>query len=145
MFRAHRFATPAVLLALGLALSTTGCGAAGDLPIHVVRLQLPSFDDGQLEGIWLWRLNQRAGEYRPISEIRLGDVVVENGVEYVEYELLDRDGNRLQVTLSAVVDRSAEIPELALWIVRFAKPGEFRASVYNAAGESPLSDESVFL
>lgn len=146
MFRAHRFATPAVLVAVGLALATTGCGTVDDdVPVAVIRLQLPSFDEGALEGIWLWRKNEKNGRFRPVSEIRLGTTVVENGVEYVEYELLDRDGNSLQVTLSAAVDRTAGTPELALWVVRFAKPGEFKATVYNAAGESPLSEASVFL
>jgi hypothetical protein len=156
MHRAHRFATPAVLVALVLVLATgSGCGGTIDpnlipqteLPEHVkvVRLQLPSFDEGELEGIWLWRRSETSGEFEPVSEIRLGAVVFEGEQEFVEYELLDPSGTSLGLTLSAAVDRSGPVPQLALWVLRFAESGAFKASVYNAAGESPLSTQTVRL
>jgi hypothetical protein len=155
MFRAHRFATPAVLLALALAFAGSGCGAVispelvdpSQLPDHVkvVRLQLPSFDGADLQGIWLWRRSEASGDFEPVSEIRLTDTLVENGMEFVEYELMNPTGTSLGVTLSAEVDRSGAMPELALWVIRFALPGEFKASVYNEAGESPLSEQSIQL
>jgi len=68
----HRFATPAVLAVVLLALSTgAGCGNIDpalinpeQLPEHVsvLRLQLPSFDDN-LAGIWLWRRSETTGEF----------------------------------------------------------------------------------
>lgn len=154
MFRAHRFATPAVLLALGLAFATTGCGGVdpslippGQLPEHlkVMRVQLPAFDEADLEGIWLWRRSESTGQFEVVSEIRLHDTLLESGEEFVEYELMDPAGTPLGLTLSAGVDRSTPVPELALWVIRFSEPGEFKASVYNAAGESPLSAQSILL
>lgn len=154
MHRAHRFATPAVLLALVLAFAGSGCGAVdsnllppGPLGDHlrVVRLQLPSFDGGELEGIWLWRRSDVTGEFEPVSEIRLTDVVVHSDREFVEYELMDPTGTSLGVTLSAAVERDTTVPTLALWVIRWNAPGEFKASVYNAAGESPLSAQTILL
>jgi len=154
MNRAHRFATPAVLLALALAFAGSGCGGVdpslippSQLPDHlkVVRLQLPSFDGGDLQGIWLWRRSETTGQFEPISEIRLEGVLFDGGQEFVEYELMDPTGTSLGLTLSAIVDRAGPVPELALWVVRFEAPGEFKASVYNAAGESPLSAQSIQL
>jgi hypothetical protein len=154
MSRAHRFATPAVLLALVLVVSTgAGCGGVDPalidpdaLPEHVnvLRVQLPSLDE-DLDGIWLHRRSEITGEFEPISEIRLTGRVSEEGAEFVEYELLDPSGVSIGLTLSAQVDRSGPAPELALWIVRFSEPGEFKASVYNQAGESSLSEQTITL
>lgn len=148
MHRAHRF-TKAVLLAVGLAIAGSGCGAIdpSQLPenLKVLRVQLPSFDGGDLQGIWLWRRSETTGQFEPVSEIRLGATVVESGQEFVEYELLDPTGAPVGITLSASVERDGPVPQLALWVIRFEAAGEYKASVYNAAGESPLSQQSVFL
>lgn len=154
MLRAVRFATPAVLLATVLVLTSSGCGAIDPaqitpelIPEHVkvLRLQLPTFDQDAIQGVWMWRRSDVTGEFEAVSEIRLTDSVVENEVEFIEYELLDPAGNSLGVTLSAEVDRTGPMPELSLWFIRFTLPGEFKASVYNAAGESGLSAESIVL
>jgi len=154
MHHTHRHAAPALLLVLALAVAGSGCGAIDpnlippeQLPEHVkvVRLQLPSFDGGGLQGIWLWRRSEVSGQFEPASEIRLHGVVVEGGQEFVEYELMDPTGTSLGVTLSAHVDRNEPAPEVAFWVIRFDAPGEYRASVYNAVGESPMSAQSVQL
>ncbi|NNL67775.1 MAG: hypothetical protein HKP30_16115 [Myxococcales bacterium] len=154
MLRADRFATPAVLLAAALAFAGSGCGAIDPaqiqpelIPEHVkvLRLQLPSFDEDAIQGVWMWRRSEVTGEFEAVSEIRLTDSVLEGETEFVEYELLDPAGSSLGVTLSAEVDRSGAMPELSLWFIRFTLPGEFKASVYNAAGESGLSAESILL
>lgn len=151
MYRAHRSATPAVLLTLALVSTSVGCGSIDPslidptiFPEHVnvLRLQLPSFDD-ELEGLWLWRQSEATGEFEAVSEIRLGETVVENGQEFVEYEILDPAGNSLGPKFSSAVDRTGTSPQLALWVIRFSQPGDFKASVYNAAGESGLSSQSI--
>jgi len=148
MHRAHRF-SKAVLLVLGLAFAGSGCGTIdpSQLPenLKVLRVQLPSFDEGDLEGIWLWRRSEATGVYEPVSEIRLGATVLEGGQEFVEYELMDPTGAPVGITLSASVERDGAVPQLALWVIRFDASGEYKASVYNAAGESALSAESVVL
>lgn len=150
---AHRFATPAVwmLLVLGPVL---GCGQvdpstipAHHIPEHVkvLRMQLPSFDTSPPDGIRLWRLSETTGEFEPISEIRLSEPVVEDGEEFVGYTLIDPAGNPIELPLSARVERDGAFPTLALWVVRFAPAGEFKASLFNAAGESSLSQETLTL
>jgi len=154
MSTAHRVATPAVLLALALVSAGSGCGAVdphslppGQAPgeVKVLRIQLPSFDEAEIQGIWLWRLSEATQVFQPISEIRLGSRRIENGQELIEYELLEPSGASSGITLSADVDRSGAAPQLALWVIRFGLPGEFKATVYNAAGESPLSAETIVL
>jgi hypothetical protein len=154
MLRLRRFATPAVLLAVALALPLgAGCSAVDPTLIEsgalienlgVLRVQLPSFDE-ELDGIWLWRRSETTGQFEEVSEIRFLDTVVDGGQEFVEYQIMDPTGTPLDVTLSASVDRSGTSPELVLWVVRFGDPGEFKASVYNAAGESPLSEQTILL
>lgn len=149
----HRFATPAVLLAA--LLFSSGCGAPidpsmvspGIIPdnVAVLRMQLPSFDESPIEGIWMWRKSETTGEFEPLSEIRFTGNIEEPGGEFVEYELHDPAGNTLGITLSAQIDRSGEMPELTLWFVRFSLPGEFKATLYNDAGESGLSIETIVL
>ncbi len=154
MSRSHRFATPAVMLATTLLLGTVACGPVDPnlvtqqiIPEHVkvLRMQVPALDDGPIGGIWMWRKSEVTGEFEPLSEIRFTDTVEENGTEFLEYELIDPSGNTLGVTLSAQIDRSGEVPELSLWFVRFSGNGEFKASLYNEAGESPLSTQTIVL
>ncbi len=150
----RRRATPAALAALvcAVTLPLVACGPGGittipehQIPEHVkvLRIQIPSFDASRIEGIWLWRLSAETGEYEPEIEIRLSGVVVEDGREYVEYAQYDPDGNPLGFTPSAELARAGSEATLALWLVRFGPPGDFKASLYNAAGESGLSSQTL--
>lgn len=153
MFK-RRFATPATLFGLVcLLFGGAGCGNVDPAlvdpstlfdNVRVLRLQLPSLDEG-LDGIRLWRRSESTGQFEPVSAVQLDGLVEDGGAEYLEYELMDPQGASLGLTLSAAVDRGSAAPELALWVVRFAEPGAFKASVYNSAGESPLSEQTILL
>jgi hypothetical protein len=154
MLRARRFAIPATLLALGLAVAGSGCGSvdpalidASILPenVKVLRLQMPAFDDARIQGIRMWRRSELTGQFEPASEIRFVGIASEEGQEFLEYRLLDPAGNPLDLPLSATIERDGGSALVALWFVRFGLPGEFRASVYNAAGESGLSEQGIAL
>jgi hypothetical protein len=148
----HRFATPAVLCLLAL-----GPGAGCDLEpslfdtahdpqrLGVLRVQLEAFDESRPEGIRLWRRTEAGDGFEFVSEIRLGASTSEAGAEYIGYRLLDPDGQDFGLPLSSLVQRDGEAVTLALWLVRFGPEGEFKASVYNEAGESELSSNSVVL
>jgi hypothetical protein len=154
MLRARRFATPAVLLALGLAVAGAGCGSvdpalldASTLPenLKVLRLELPSFEEGRIQGIWMWRRSEVDGGFEPVSEIRLLGIATDQGQEYLEYRLMDPSGNPLDLVLSAAIARTGSSAVVSLWFLRFAEPGAFKASVYNAVGDSGLSEQTIDL
>lgn len=146
----HRYATPAVLLlALGLLSGCEGVdpaqlGIVAD-QVAVLRVEVPTFDASPPEGIRLWRRAEDSGQFEPISEIRLSSPVVEQEQEYVEYTLLDPAGQPIEIRLSSMLERNGDGARLTLWLIRFAPSGEFKASLYNQAGESPLSNEVVVL
>jgi len=150
---AHRLAAPAVLLLLALA-SVSGCGQvdSSSFPpevvperVRVLRLQIPDFDESQIEGIRLWHRSESSGEFEFVSGIRLSEPVVEASGEFIGYVLLDPGGNEIDLPLSSGVERQDDAANLTLWVVRFGPEGEYKASVHNAAGESMLSQASVML
>ncbi len=150
-----RIATPAVLGMLALLLTSVGCNwsetsegdIAAQLPEHVkvVRIRVANFDASQIRGIWLYRWNDLEGTYEPSQEIQLDTPVLDGGREYVDYTLFDPSGLALPITPSAEVERDGDDATLALWFVRLGEPGEFRATLYNEAGESGLSEEVILL
>jgi len=154
MLRARRFAAPVMLLALGLAVAGSGCGHIDPalidpslLPenVTVLRLQMPAFEGAQIQGIRMWRRSELSDQFEPVSEIRFVGIVSEQGQEFLEYRLLDPAGNPLDLPLSATIERDGASAQVALWFLRFSLPGEFKASVFNAAGESALSAQGIAL
>jgi hypothetical protein len=93
----------------------------------------------------MWRRSEITGLFEPATGIHFLGVVTEEDQEFLEYRLLDPAGNPLDLPLSATIERDGGSALVALWFVRFGLPGEFRASVYNAAGESGLSEQGIAL
>jgi len=130
----------ALVLAIGFG-STVGCSAP------VVRIQLPGFANGNVDGIWLWR-QLSSGYFQRVCKIAFSEPYTKSGVELVDYQQTCLDGRLKTPTWSAPVMRSAGNPDtvtLALIVRGSNPPFTNKASSYNAAGESALSTSTIKL
>ena len=85
------------------------------------------------------------GEFARDVEIQLGEPYVENGVELVEYTMIDA-ATQAEFQFAAPVVRNDANPdraELDLFTLLWAASGTYRASTYNDFGESPLSAQTL--
>lgn len=154
---ASRSAIPAAMAAVCLPIAClllAGCqpldpasGHAAILPanVAVVRVRVLDFDQARIQGIRIHRRDELTAEFEATNEIEISSPFFEAGTELVEYKLFDPEGSPLPLPLAALVEREGTSATLAFWYVRFEPPGSFKASVFNVAGESSLSNESVSL
>lgn len=132
------------LLALSLlAIPTLGCEA------KKLQIQLESFFSSEIDGIFLFRADTLDGPFERVCEIRFSDfrTIVRRGnqVERIRYLQNCLDGQ--QGTPALLLETTARHPEdgdpdailLELWYLRFEPTGFYKATAFNAAGESPLS------
>jgi hypothetical protein len=116
--------------------------------LKTVRIQLPGYGNGAIEGVWLWRLDDATGQYVRACRIDFqGRGFTGSGLETVSYVQNCDNGHRMGALL-AKVTRSASDPgtaTLELEYARWESPGMYRASAFNSAGESPLSQASEAL
>lgn len=129
----------ALLLPL-FAIPLTGCETKR------IWVELPSFGDGAIDGVWLWRLGAN-GEYERQCNIPIGDVETVGGRESVFYDQ-DCGDAEFAWDLHATVERSPEVAgtvRLGLWYMRWEDPGVYKLSAYGADGESALSDTTLDL
>ena len=109
-----------------------------------VRLMIPGFGNGSIEGIWLWRQAEANGQYERACRIELYDPQ-STGSETEElpyFQVCDGQAGFGGMNLKATITRLPADPGtivVELWYFRFAPPGQFKASAYNGAGESTLS------
>lgn len=117
-----------------------------------VSIEIPGFDAFQVEGVWLWKLNETTGRYERAGGIRLHrDTPAEDwwptlssGAEVIAYSNTAQE----DVVLPAEVIRDPAKPDrvtLRLLYLNTDEPGSFRATIFNAAGESDLSDQTIGL
>ena len=118
-----------------------------------VQIQLDSFTASAIEGVVLHR-EGTDGTFRPVCEIHFSDLrtIVRRGesIERIKYVQTCMDGamGTPVLLLETNVERPADAPDavqLKLWYWRFENPGIYKASAFNAAGESPLSASSLLL
>jgi len=132
---------PGLLALVALVVPLWGC-ELGD----TITVEIPDFDSGRVEGLWLWRQAPR-GRYQRVVQLRfLGTKETARG-EMLRYAVVDREG-RVRMVLPAEVERSRANPDRALLRLNVLFPegaGRFRASAYNAAGESGLSAQVMDL
>ena len=137
----------AVLMLSLLAGPMLGCEPAN------VQIQLDSFTTSGIEGIVLYR-EDTDGKFRPVCEIHFGEfrTIVRRGesIERVQYvqNCLGSVAGVPALVLETNVERPANAPDairLELWYLRFEEPGIYKASAFNAAGESALSAASLLL
>jgi hypothetical protein len=130
-----RFLAP---LLAALALSLSGC------EYKAVTVQLPSFFSAGVEELWFWRLEGRRDEYVRSGHIRLSGLFGPPGRKVVQYTMVSPQGEE-GLTLTAPVKVRGDSIIVELNYARWAKPGWFRVSSRNRAGESPLSESEIFL
>jgi hypothetical protein len=110
--------------------------------LKTVRIQLPGYGNGAIEGVWLWRLDDATGQYVRACRIDFrGRGFTSTGAETVTY-VQQCDNGHPMGALVAKVARSpsdAATVTLDLEYARWENPGMYRASAFNSAGESPLS------
>jgi hypothetical protein len=125
-----------------LLLFMSGCDVGS------MHIQLAGFRNGDIDGIWLWRLDE-TGNYTRVCRFPISDPYYQNGVEVVAYGQACNDGLPPGTPLLAQVERAADDPEtVTLWLVfqRASRPlGLYRVSAYNSVGESDLSSAVVQL
>lgn len=114
-------------------------------------VQIVGWDAYEIQGLWLWRYDQTGQRFERDNGIQfLRDRSTEQladrfpaGTELVLYTFAT-GGTEMPVQ----VERSPSDPDrvtLRLWYLRFTEPGIFKATTYNAAGESSFSANSILL
>ena len=134
-----------LLLALSLALALlvapiTGC------QLSTVRVQLPLFGSGDVDGIWLWRLG--AASYERVCRFDLSDAYLSGGREVVTYRQTCLDGRPASARWQATVERLPSNPSTVTLVLihqQFGAVTPHRASAFNEAGESALSTSTLAL
>jgi hypothetical protein len=131
-----------VIVALALlAVPMMGC------ELRRVQLQLPGFGNGQVEGLWLWK--QVNGEWTRVCRIDFTDRrITEQGETLFYVQNCVKGQVRRAVVLPAPVDRPPGDPmtiNVELIYLRYEPPGTYRATAFNAFGESALSATSSTL
>jgi hypothetical protein len=132
-----------VALAFVLLLLSFGCET------RAVRMEIPAFGNGNVDGVWLWRRVEGTGNYKRACRLELdAPQLDEAGTEVLSYlQVCDTPG-QVGMNLKATIDRLPDEPStivVTMWYFRFAQPGQFKASAYNAAGESALSSAALSL
>ena len=121
-------------------LPLTGCET------KEITLALPGFGNGSIDGIWLWRLGS-TGQYERACRLQLSDPqTTSSGAEVLPYIQICDAPDELGLNMRAQIARLSGDPStivVKLWYFRFADAGNFKASSYNAAGESPLSAQTL--
>jgi hypothetical protein len=119
--------------------------------IKSLTVQIYGWDTYQIQGVWLWRWNTVSKTYERDNGIQfLRDRSTAQyaqgfppGTELVVYTYAAGAGE-----MATRVERDPRDPDLVtlrVWYLRFSDAGDFKASTYNAAGESELSPNSIAL
>jgi len=139
--RVYRSACAALAL---IALILTGC------PLKSLIIEIPDFESNLVQGMQLWRVDDEVGEsFGAASRMVFGDCsLLENGTETLEYTLIDAQNEPVEGTSPAIVvrGRDGDSAVLYFFLQNWSEPpGWIRASSFNDAGESDLSEEAIFL
>lgn len=136
------------LLALALlSVPLLGCEA------KKLQIQLESFVSSEIDGIFLFRADAVDGPFERVCEIRFSEfrTIVRRGkqVERIQYLQNCLDGKQgtpgllLETTVRHPEDGDPDAIILDLWYLRFEPTGFYKATAFNAAGESQLSASSL--
>ena len=130
-----------VLLLGGLALSTSGC-TFGSL-----RLRVPGFDSAAVEGVDFW-LQDASGNVAFDGHIEFVAVTDDgaSGAESLYYRV---ENTQTVAQWVVTLERDPLDPDVVIVTLVYprlgAAPAAFRLSTYNAAGDSPLTTDTVVL
>lgn len=135
MRRASRLLAP--LLFAALALPLAGCRVAP------VELRIPDFESAQVEGLTFWR--EVEGQFVVDGFVFFEEVVVRDGKEFVDYRV-ESPGGEVVARSSTPLVRDGVDPDDVEVELHYPRDGSaaalFKVSSFNAAGDSPLSEES---
>lgn len=110
-------------------------------------LQLPGYGDGAIDGIWLWK--NISGTWTRVCRIDFTDRRITQQGETLSYVQNCINGRtRRGVVLPTPITRANGAPTtitVELIYLRYENAGNYRATAFNAAGESPLSATSLGL
>lgn len=129
------------LAALLLLPSLTGC------EMRSVTVRIADFDSNAVEGVRFWRLDEVVGSFLPGGSLLFGEPVIDRDLELVSYDVIDPEGT-VMTTLTAQVIRDPANPDTVTLDLSYARgeaPGWFKISSFNAAGDSALSLEQIYL
>ncbi len=132
-----------------LALLLISLPALSGCEIKSLTVQILGWDAYQVRGLWLWRFDDSAGRFQRDNAVQF-----HRDRSTAQYQDQFPSGAELVVYSSAAgntempvrVERDPRDPDrvtLRLWYLRVSDPGVFKATTYNAAGESPLSSSSI--
>jgi hypothetical protein len=130
----RRFACVALLLAT---LPFEGCQALS------FTISIPDFTSKRVSGVWLWRWSTTNRVFQRDGQFLFGQPDPSPGGETLDYTLLPAGGGQALPFTAAVVREVANPDHVTLHLIlsRTDSAGYYRASTFNAAGESPLSVE----
>jgi len=141
MRSARHWSRLVALLGLLSCLPLFGCRWA-----EIVTVQIPDFDSSAVEGVWIWREAAAGGAFERNLHFRLDDTTyLRDGEEYVLYTLIEPSGES-RWTLPARLERDPadqDRVKIRFLLLLVEGGGHFRASTYNAAGESALSAQTL--
>ncbi len=141
--RSTRISRVALALVFALLAPALGCET------KAVTIEIPGYGNGDVDGVWLWRLVEGTGQYERSCRIDLdAPQLSKKGVEVVPYLQVCAAPDQIGMDLTAEISRLPSNPStivVKLWYFRYADPGQFRASSFNSAGESPLSPTALML
>jgi hypothetical protein len=126
------------LVALSLALLPLG-----GCTVALCTISIPDFGTKAVGGVWLWKLSAATGVYERDTLFLFGAMGRSDGAELLNYQAAPADGSTPLAT-TATLFREASNPDhvtLQLMFSRKDAAGYYRASTYNASGDSPLSTE----
>lgn len=121
-----------------LLLPLTGC------EVKPVKVQLPTFFSAGVEELWFWRLDESTQEYVRSGHVRFAEIAGPPGRKVIRYRMVLPDGTE-GVPMTAPVQVRGDSILVELQFTRWQNPGWFRVSSRNSNGESPLSDDEVYL
>ena len=130
-----------IVLALAL-LPLTGCETSS------VTIELPTFGKGDVDGIWMWKLSSTSGQYERSCRITLSNAKSTPSGETIAYEQ-DCVSGHPGLKMQAFIQRKPgdlSTATIQLYYFRWSdEAGSYKASAYNAAGESALSSTTLTL
>jgi hypothetical protein len=133
-----------VALALSLLAFTLPLGACKTSP---VRIEIPGFSNGDVDGLWFWRFSEESGRFERACRVDISNPLIIGGKESVEYVQLCDSVESFAITLASPIERlSGGSIVVQIYFIRWeSDPGVFRASAFNRSGESGLSATELTL
>ncbi len=135
----NRFVRCGVVVLVLCGISLVGCAPKR------IWLQIAGFDDGLIDGVWLWRLSQESGTYERACRFPFAGVGAPGNVESLAYVQECEDG-AVSGQFYVPIRRSQIRPDtvtVGLWYLNWSGAGAFKISSYGLNGETALSGSTL--